>query len=232
MKINDKTCNNDQVDNTNAFEVVIARYNENLSWIESNFPCDKVTVYNKGLDNLNLPSNCQVIKLPNIGRESHTYLHHIIENYNNLANRTLFLQGDPFDHKSFIYNPLSKYKTINTGHICKNIIAVCVYDNLYKMSNSLLNIKWNQTKWHDINISNETLLDFNKKIFGTKNISNDGKIGVVFGAQFAMDKEKITCNSISYHQEIYEIFNNQHPIEVHYIERLWDWWGECHNLYN
>ena len=37
-------------------------------------------------------------RLPNIGREFGTYLHHMAEQYNHLADWTLFLQGDPFPH--------------------------------------------------------------------------------------------------------------------------------------
>lgn len=79
-----------------SFEVVVARYNEDLSWILKEFPNDKVTIYNKGKDDLNLPSNYHIIKLPNIGREAHTYIYHIINNYSHLSKRVLFLQGDPF----------------------------------------------------------------------------------------------------------------------------------------
>lgn len=38
------------------------------------------------------------IELPNIGREAHTYLYHIVSNYYNLTDWTFFLQGNPFDH--------------------------------------------------------------------------------------------------------------------------------------
>jgi hypothetical protein len=74
-------------------ELVIARYNEDISWLK-NVKNKKITVYNKGIDNINIKS----IKLPNVGRESHTYLTHIINNYDNLADTTIFCQGDPFFH--------------------------------------------------------------------------------------------------------------------------------------
>ncbi|ORY34129.1 hypothetical protein BCR33DRAFT_791192 [Rhizoclosmatium globosum] len=35
----------------------------------------------------------EVIQLENVGREGHTYLHHIITHYDNLADHTLFMQG-------------------------------------------------------------------------------------------------------------------------------------------
>lgn len=74
-------------------ELILARYNEDISWIDK-VDVEKITIYNKGEDNLKY----KYIKLPNIGRESHTYLYHIIENYDNLTELTIFSQGDPFFH--------------------------------------------------------------------------------------------------------------------------------------
>jgi hypothetical protein len=47
------------------------------------------------------------VQLPNIGREGHTYLYHIKENYYKIAmgeclSKHIFLQGDPFPHSPFI----------------------------------------------------------------------------------------------------------------------------------
>jgi hypothetical protein len=75
-------------------EIVIARYNEDISWINKIPSKTKITIYNKGIDDIKYPS----IKLPNVGRESHTYLTHIIDNYDNLADTTIFTQGEPFFH--------------------------------------------------------------------------------------------------------------------------------------
>jgi hypothetical protein len=89
-------------------EIVIARYNENLDWLKKIKKSKdiKITVYNKGKDDINVP----FIKLPNIGRESHTYLYHIINNYNNLADQTVFCQGDPIFHSPDFINLINKYR--------------------------------------------------------------------------------------------------------------------------
>ena len=80
-------------------EIVVARYNEELDWLKKIPKTFKITIYNKGLDNIkNVPSTATIIKLPNIGRESHTYLYHIIENYDKLADKTVFCQGDSIFH--------------------------------------------------------------------------------------------------------------------------------------
>lgn len=75
--------------------LVVARYNEDLSWLEK-FQDKNVYIYNKGNDEIQ-----DSIKLPNIGREAHTYLTHIINNYDKLDDITIFSQGNP-DHASDI----------------------------------------------------------------------------------------------------------------------------------
>lgn len=77
--------------------IVIAHYAEDLSWINDICQDVSVHVYSKGPECLPPPVK-YIGKLSNVGRESHTYVHHIIENYDNLNDVTLFLQGSPFDH--------------------------------------------------------------------------------------------------------------------------------------
>ena len=67
-------------------DLIIARYNEDLSWLKE-FKDFKIIVYNKG-DKLSENLFYEVINLENKGRESHTWLHHIVKNYYN------FLQYD------------------------------------------------------------------------------------------------------------------------------------------
>lgn len=80
--------------------LVIARYNEDISWIDDRIlESFEVFVYNKGsnlkFQYLNL---INVIEIKNVGREAHTYLHHIIENYNSLPEKIIFTQAHPDDH--------------------------------------------------------------------------------------------------------------------------------------
>lgn len=79
-------------------QVVVARYAEDLSWLRGlGLPG---LVYNKGLglDPDSLPPGIEVLALPNVGREAHTYLTHIIAHYDALPLYTAFLQGNPFTH--------------------------------------------------------------------------------------------------------------------------------------
>lgn len=99
-------------------DLVIARYKEDLGWLRDVPEHINIIIYNKddtpppqkfmtriGWSTrgsqptpMNAPSRCKVINLPNIGREADTYLKHIIDNYHELADITVFCQGSPFDH--------------------------------------------------------------------------------------------------------------------------------------
>jgi len=67
----------------------VARYREDVSWTARlGLP---VTIYDKS----GAPGPHA---LPNIGREAHTYLTHIVRRYDALAGATVFIQGAPFEH--------------------------------------------------------------------------------------------------------------------------------------
>lgn len=73
-------------------ELVVAKYKEDVSWTQGFNGI--VTIYNKDEKSRDKYS----LNLPNIGRESHTYLYHIIKNYHQLSDVTIFSQGDPSPH--------------------------------------------------------------------------------------------------------------------------------------
>jgi hypothetical protein len=87
-------------------EIVIARYNENLDWLKNLDPKIKITIYNKGPENINYP----YIKLQNNGRETHTYLYHIVNNYNKLSDLTIFCQGDSIWHSPDFIKLINNYR--------------------------------------------------------------------------------------------------------------------------
>lgn len=76
-------------------QVVISQFEADLEWTkeldEEGFD---VIAYQKGKKPVK-DTWITVHKLPNVGREIHTFLHHIIENYENLPPITVFLQDNP-----------------------------------------------------------------------------------------------------------------------------------------
>jgi len=75
-------------------ELVVAVYKEKIEWLQR---VDK---------NITIKAYCKYMRfdfdydeyLDNLGRESQTYCYHIIKNYANLADFTIFCQGNPFVH--------------------------------------------------------------------------------------------------------------------------------------
>ncbi|MGE4299674.1 MAG: DUF3431 domain-containing protein [Desulfovibrionaceae bacterium] len=82
-------------------QLVVARYQEDVSWLaDVGLPA---VVYDKSGDPpaalaATLPDHCAVEALPNIGRETHTYLTHILRHFDALPEATVFVQGSPFQH--------------------------------------------------------------------------------------------------------------------------------------
>ncbi|NBT89252.1 MAG: DUF3431 domain-containing protein [Verrucomicrobia bacterium] len=77
-------------------EVVVCRCGETLDWLRNLPQGVRITVYDKTPP----PASrwAEAVPLPNVGREAHAWLHHLVERYDSLAEWTLFAQGRPFDH--------------------------------------------------------------------------------------------------------------------------------------
>ena len=85
------------------YHIVVSRYNENINWTKV---FDNVIIYNKGTKIENLKNQ---IYLKNVGREGHTYFRYIYDNYDDLKDYTIFLQGRPFDHSPNLIQKLNTY---------------------------------------------------------------------------------------------------------------------------
>lgn len=72
--------------NKSDFELVIARYDEDIHWSDNYI--DFRTVYNKGS-----PLDCESIPLENKGHLADTILKHILSRYDTLAKTTFFCHG-------------------------------------------------------------------------------------------------------------------------------------------
>lgn len=97
-------------------EIVVARYDEPIEWL---LPlADRVTIYNKGppLEPSLQSRFARVIDLPNVGRESHTYLTHILHtlsaNPESQAHITAFIQARIHDHIPKNTTPIDFIKRI------------------------------------------------------------------------------------------------------------------------
>ena len=86
---------------------IIARYNEDINWVKDlEIP---YLIVNKGAPITDPDLVPYIIEMENSvnGREAHTILWYIIEHYESLPDKLIFLQGNPFDHQPQIIRLLS-----------------------------------------------------------------------------------------------------------------------------
>ena len=174
-------------------KLVISRYKEDLGWEE---PYTNV-VYNKGES---LPNT---ISLPNVGREGHTYIYHILSTYENLDDYTVFLQGNPFDHSRDLFTRLKEFEELQAK---PDFVQLC---------HELLtdDEKGKPHHWVDIPVGhyyNELFkLPRTEFIYGA-------------GAQFIVSKERILSRPKSfYHTIMKNLEGSIDPPSVYCYERMW-----------
>lgn len=191
-----------------AFELVVARYEEDLAWTRNVPTAIRVSVYDKN-GNAPYPG---AVELPNVGREAHTYLHHIIHRYDSLAPLTVFCQGKPFDHvfdfhkrlQALAQDPASVAGFRWFGHI------IDTDDN----RGQRLFVPWSKNEdHHELDIAG-----FHHALFG-----HEGPNEYVFqlGAQFAVTAELIRRRPIDFYRHALKI-SISFPDAAHCFERSWD----------
>ena len=215
-------------------EMVIARYNEDLGWLKDVPKNIKITIYNKGEDDISYP----YIRLPNIGRESHTYLYHIINNYDNLAERTIFCQGDSIFHSPDFIELLKNIKLyepvqpLSAYYWPGDVEPYVPVPPLYILNQTKeLHIKG--CKVHVEYVDNdfntqypnyyycdgfrryvdqvkrlykvENVLEFNIKRFLLKDVDKSKLIPICFAGLFSVTRDVIRENSVDYYNNIMSI---------------------------
>ena len=208
-------------------EVVVSRYNEDLRWLQKpEFDGVRITVYNKGPKEPNTYGRrCKVINLPNVGRCDHTYLHHIISNYGNLADVTVFLPASCFDKdKSFVTKNLLEnvYATENT--VLPNILpSKDVRKDMY----GFFLDNWTATNTANASLNSErTLMKSPIRPFGAwfdRTFPNHPTVNVVcYYGIFAVSKQQIVQHPVSrYNDLIRYVQEHSNPEAGHYMERSW-----------
>ena len=211
----------------NNCEIVISRYNENLEWIkEEPFNKYNITVYNKG-NNTNFITTENIKKInsiENLGKCDHTYLYHIINNYDNLSDITIFLPGSC----EMDYKKVKAKRLINV--IEEKEAAVFLYDEIS------LNIK---TRFYDFSLNDwETSNSINKEINKESKLTLSEfrpfgkwfahyfedivvKHNTYFGI-FSVAKEDILQKPKEYYENlIKQLSKSSNPEVGHYFERAW-----------
>ena len=196
-----------------TIRTVITRYNENLEWIKG---FKNVIIYNKGLsiNHNNFAYHTIIIEQENIGREQYCIYKHIVDNYDNLDEYTLFLQGYPFDHSPNLYDDLLliENELNNDNH----------FDFMYVSSNMHISNVLSDTLVGNVDPKFKNYSPLYEKIFG-KSLQGVKAKYVSFGAgsQFIVSKKAILTHEKSFYQNIVDILGYcQSPSEGHVLERL------------
>ena len=93
--------------NKKAIYTVISRYEENINWL-NNAPL-QVVIINKGYDVKTQNTSFVIEQFINFGANQYDLCNYIYENYEQLPELIMFIQGNPFDHCSehIFYNKVS-----------------------------------------------------------------------------------------------------------------------------
>jgi hypothetical protein len=212
-------------------EVIITRYNEFINWVDY-LPenIDKITVYNKGYNESffkNFKSKYQskinIQKVDNVGRNSHSILKYILDNYENLPDTMVFLTG------SILMNP-QKGKLLST--IVRNIDAVREkYRGFFSPRFKKVRPSYNYSV-KDTYVTNGST-NKNESVFiksefanfqewKTALVDNDPIYYVSYRGNFVVCKENVLFHPKESYQKIMDSVNVGDNLEnSHFVERIW-----------
>jgi UDP-galactopyranose mutase len=193
-------------------ELVVARHREPVEWLRHVPEAIRVTVYDKGgdLDPARLPW-ARVETLPNLGREAHTYLHHLVTRRGRLAPVTVFCQGRPFDHCPDLHRTL---RALVAGERrVEGFLWLGSAEDVDDPRGRRLFTRW--SKNHD---GRELALDrFHLELFGRP---APAEVRFRLGGQFALTAEAAARVDCDFYEKALEL-SLSFPDAAHCYERLW-----------
>jgi hypothetical protein len=199
-----------------SYKIIVARYNENIEWL--NPEMSNCIIYNKG-NTLNL---CNEIRLENVGRESETYLHYIITNYDNLPDVVVFTQARIKDHTGS--DDIRSLIKLKNKALCNS-----KSENFITHNDVTRNMHWRKD-WNlrrdgyylKDNYKNNTPILFIEWFKHNIDTNYPNPIRIYRNAIFAVKKENITNKPIEYYKRlILEVNHHINPTEGHFFERSW-----------
>jgi hypothetical protein len=182
-----------------------------------------------------------VQRLPNVGRESHTYLHHIITNYESLPELLLFLPGNSLTHPWRVNTTKELLRRVSHigGACCKR------NDDADAADGPLLDFKvdhWTCTDPQNLVLNTDgsmqtarhrPLRQWVSHHFGVEAVrwaEKRRRPSTCYNGVLAVHRSQIQLWPVAVYQKILTELSEHHNPEVnHYMERLWMWlWGSPH----
>ena len=188
------------------FELIVARYNEDLAWLKRVPKAFHITIYDKS------GGSSAGIPLKNVGREAHTYLHHLNERYDSLADVTAFVQGHPFDHAPDLHARLRAL--VEGRETVADFHWLGFLADTDDSRGRRLFVPWSKNpERHEL-----ALDEFHQQIF-----DDPGPPSYRFfvGAQFAVTRAAARGRPREFYRKAAELAV-QFPLAPHCFERCWD----------
>lgn len=197
--------------------IIISRYNEDVNWIKEY--TENYIIYNKGeyLNNFNEKI------VPNIGGNQRDLFQFVFENYDDLPDYMIFVQGFPFDHcnkekfNRVMYNnfftPLESYKDAPRND-WNNLDIEDDYGYM-EINNSWYIDANNKTQ--NLTCRYESFDHFMNSIF--KNYQHLDWLRFAPGSQYLITKEQCLKYSKKFWDHLMNELNINKSSEAHIIER-------------
>ena len=223
-----KLINTNKKYDPSKIQLVVAYYNEDLRFLD--------TVKNKyGLNNILLLSKkhtyhdkYQYIHLPNVGREGHSIMWYICENYDRLPEMIFFTQGGVLANQmkflkfKYVLDNLSNVKDLGivtvSGHLSYPYIPFD-YDFILD--------EWGSTTKENSNYTKELIPAFVRpfgkwyETYISTDLSKIKELGFSFNCIFCCSKESIRKYPKSMYEELLKQLSVGDSVEVaHYVERI------------
>lgn len=210
---------------SSTMDLVVARYEEDISWVK-NIPenlYNRIIIYNKGGEaEFNLPKST-VKMLPNFGRESHTYLHHVIDNYDSLADITFFLPGSAWtrgDKQQRVQRLVEYLKQNRTSVIIGHKDDKMINDT-YNFSIDTWTVTNAENRLKNPESSLTPSVDRPLRTWFEKRFDGDSMNCVSFTGIIAVSRDDIRKRPKEFYEEMYKEHSHTNPEVVHYSERVW-----------
>ena len=199
-----------------SYKIIVSRYNENINWLNSEIK--NCIIYNKG-NKLNIENE---ICLKNVGRESETYLHYIITNYNNLPDVVVFTQAKISDHKK---NADVNYLISIKDSALKYSKSTDFYRHNYIGNDKNWGKTWNLRKdgyYLKDNYKNDNPITFLEWFKNNIDTNYPNSFCIYQNGIFAVKRENIINKPVDYYKKlILEVNHHINPSEGHFFERSW-----------
>lgn len=211
-----------------GYQIVLCRcYEKYPEDFDPEWVGDHTIVYNKNEyeDVEQFTPPCQVISLPNVGREAHAYLYHIVENYDNLAGVTVFAQAKISDSDHL---PLETY--IDTNSFCALVASVGQgfhgadrWAQGDEVGFGYVGARLVEDKLKSKSMKPTTLSIgefYDRHVDDTR--PENGRCVTLFNGTFSVTRDVVHKKPLEYYSKLLTLLEDHSDPEVaHYFERTW-----------